>query len=297
MKWASYKKGFTVVEILVVVVVVAILSGILVVGYQAVTRNADTSAGLAAIRQAEDSLKLWSLNNNGARPATIEETGYNNTGNKVFYYAYGTDEYCLSSEVSKGVDYYTFSGQESAPTAGSCKDISWVAGAPLGFNDKPNTVVNLTQTATQATDITMYAAFTVINTTAAYDSFGALTPLTGTNGYRFQNGAAASTSTGYRLDTSTTSNLTSAQTARTAGFHVGWIQTRSNTTIREFAFDKSTNHNSLTIPAGGVWNFTGISLPAANASTTPRAVVVYSGVHSTQTRSAIIAWLTELYGP
>ena len=40
MKWAKTQSGFTIVELLIVVVVIAMLSTIVVIGYRGVTDNA-----------------------------------------------------------------------------------------------------------------------------------------------------------------------------------------------------------------------------------------------------------------
>ena len=53
--------GFTIVELLIVVVVIAILAAITIVSYNGITSNARASAVSTGLRQIESSMRLWTL--------------------------------------------------------------------------------------------------------------------------------------------------------------------------------------------------------------------------------------------
>jgi len=61
--WA--KQGFTVVELLIVIVVIGILATIVFVGYSAVTSNANDRAVQADLNSLADKIDLMSLDNQG----------------------------------------------------------------------------------------------------------------------------------------------------------------------------------------------------------------------------------------
>lgn len=65
-------RGFTIVEIAIVIIIIGILSGITAVSYQSIQRDADAKEVEADLRQAANKLQLHRANN-GAYPATAAE--------------------------------------------------------------------------------------------------------------------------------------------------------------------------------------------------------------------------------
>jgi prepilin-type N-terminal cleavage/methylation domain-containing protein len=76
--WASYEKqkGFTIVELLIVIVVIAILATITIVSYNGIQQRAKESQFLAMFDTYEKTLRLYNVTY-GNYPATVE---YNDPG-------------------------------------------------------------------------------------------------------------------------------------------------------------------------------------------------------------------------
>lgn len=68
-KWAE-KRGFTIVELLIVIAVIAILVTIVVVGYGAVVNNAHDSAVKNDLQKIDDAFKQFALDSDGVFPDT-----------------------------------------------------------------------------------------------------------------------------------------------------------------------------------------------------------------------------------
>lgn len=66
LMWAKYKeiRGFTIVELLIVIVVIAILAAIVIVSYNGVTQNARDSSRSAAVDTIKEGLELYRYKNN-----------------------------------------------------------------------------------------------------------------------------------------------------------------------------------------------------------------------------------------
>lgn len=69
MKWAQINRGFTIVELLIVVVVVAILATVTVVGYTGIQQRAQNSAIMGTAKQAVTAVQSY-IAAEGAYPST-----------------------------------------------------------------------------------------------------------------------------------------------------------------------------------------------------------------------------------
>lgn len=125
-------KGFTIVELIIVIVVIAILSVIIIVSYNAVVSNAHNSAVQADLSKLADAIKLKTLDD-GIVPdggATSLNTGnstvlpgisfapnkesYDRTVANLYYCAgdiNGTKEYAIIAKSLSGVSYILRSNQ------------------------------------------------------------------------------------------------------------------------------------------------------------------------------------------
>lgn len=65
MKWAKNKQGFTIVELLIVVVVIGILAAITIVAYNGITASARDAERLAEMKSIEKALELYHIDNGG----------------------------------------------------------------------------------------------------------------------------------------------------------------------------------------------------------------------------------------
>lgn len=152
MKWARQKQtGFTIVELLIVVVVIAILAAITIVAYNGITNRAKQSAVASLATQVQKKLSIYAAVNNDQYPATLADAevdaatasnvqySYNNTSNPKGFCVTATQN-SLSSYVAKSYSYTSGTPQvveQSNPTAGACP-----GHAPAGTPQSNNLVMN-----------------------------------------------------------------------------------------------------------------------------------------------------------
>lgn len=290
-------KGFSVVELIIVVAVIGILTTLVVVSYGAVRSQADQNAVKSELQTAYDQLRLHIASQNGRLPATLEDADIQPTELASFvYWPISSREYCFSARsTSSAVSYYTLSDGSATLEEGACDDISWVAGTPIAYNDTPGTIAPFSRTLTQNDNITMYVALDVINTASAWDIIANLTPdVHASNKFQFDTAEAGSSFLRYRMDLPGEWNLTAAFAARTPGFHTGWAFVNAGITQRGASFDSLT---PIVYGLGGgrTWTFSGAELQAIDSSTAARAIVVYDTLHTDEQKAAVQAWLTQRF--
>lgn len=115
-KKLSKKSGFTIVELLIVVVVIAILAAITVVAYTNIQHRARASEASSALVQAKKQLGLYRVDN-GGYPTTgnLAVAGISDS-DKLQYTSDGTT-YCMTA-TSGNVSYKTTNTDNPAP--GGC---------------------------------------------------------------------------------------------------------------------------------------------------------------------------------
>lgn len=77
MKTRNQKKGFTIVELLVVIVVIGILAAITIVSYNGITDRANNTKGIAAAKAVQDFVNAYYAEN-GSYPKSESEIEENN---------------------------------------------------------------------------------------------------------------------------------------------------------------------------------------------------------------------------
>lgn len=117
--WAKNKQfGFTIVELLIVIVVIGILAAITIVAFNGVQRKAQGSAASSALTQSAKKLGLYNADY-GIYPTSLSTAGVSASGNVTYQYSQtnsGTG-YCLTA-TSGSVSY--MSTESAKPTAGAC---------------------------------------------------------------------------------------------------------------------------------------------------------------------------------
>jgi len=112
LSWANRithsRRGFTIVELLVVVAVIAILATVVVVSYNGVTKSAETSTLKANLTSLEKKLAAERLSKgNSYTGDMIQENLYTESSGNITRYRYGTiDSYCIESTGKNGLVFH-----------------------------------------------------------------------------------------------------------------------------------------------------------------------------------------------
>lgn len=128
MQWAKRKHtGFTIVELLIVVVVIAILAAITTVAYNGITRRAAEAVTQSALSTAQKKIATYAVENAGVYPASLSDIDLVSDDSMTYQYSVNNtsdpEGYCItataneiSSYFCKTYDYVAGSGAQSADT-------------------------------------------------------------------------------------------------------------------------------------------------------------------------------------
>ena len=141
--WVRRKQpGFTIVELLIVVVVIAILAAITVVAYNGITNRAKASAAQSAASQAAKKIAAYAPVNSDAYPDVLSDVGLNDGSGVSYQYSVDNSAsprtYCVTV-TANNISYYVSSAQASAQS-GACPGhgVNGVAAVTNYFpNPKP----------------------------------------------------------------------------------------------------------------------------------------------------------------
>lgn len=150
--------GFTIVELLIVIVVIAILAAITIVAYNGIQNRAIASTLQSDLNNASKMLKLYQVDN-GAYPTSIDPTTYCPTPTD--------DRYCLKA--SSGNSFVNYSANNGvSPQTFSLNAVNANNGAQY--------YVSESNVAQESSDTVTIAATTGSTTTGSTLTAGALTP-------------------------------------------------------------------------------------------------------------------------
>jgi len=131
--------GFTIVELLIVVVVIAILAAITIVAYNGIAQRAAESAAQSAASQAAKKIAAWQVLNNSGIPTSPEEAGITSSGNTQYQYTAIGNGFCLTATQGNKSSYtasnYTYEGgttvNQASPANGACPGHSPTGGTVI----------------------------------------------------------------------------------------------------------------------------------------------------------------------
>lgn len=179
-------KGFTIVELIVIVIIIGILAAVTIVAYNGVQDRAKNASLQSRIHQASSELssKFLLAGNTYASPSDFSSvTGLTSDANTTYTYVVSSDQqnYCLSARNNKTGESFAASNKAIAPASGQCAT-NYVLNPNLetNLNNWGANAVNLTTQTDWAASGTRSMKATA-NTTAT-DSFiryGSKTDLTG----------------------------------------------------------------------------------------------------------------------
>ena len=126
------KQGFTIVELLIVVVVIAILAAITIVAYNGISKRAKDSAIQSTLSQGVKKLELAKVNESGGLyPASMAAAGLDsfvNNGDTIYSYGVSADSKTFCLALSKAGRTYYITETVANPKTGICNGAVGVPG-------------------------------------------------------------------------------------------------------------------------------------------------------------------------
>lgn len=130
-QWAKKQTGFTIVELLIVIVVIAILAAITIVAFNGIRQRAEDASVKTNVSQATKQLKLFAVMNTGEYPTSISSCPspvsgaicYRGSDSQTV--AYSVDNgasprsFCFSTQVASGGATY-YSDESAQVLTGGC---------------------------------------------------------------------------------------------------------------------------------------------------------------------------------
>jgi len=120
--WDKNKQsGFTIVELLIVIVVIGIIAAITIVAYSGIQARAQVAAVSSGLEQAAKKLALYAVDSN-AYPPDLATVGVNNTTGTIYQYSVNNSitpqTYCVTA--TNGSTSYSISSTITNPIVGGC---------------------------------------------------------------------------------------------------------------------------------------------------------------------------------
>jgi prepilin-type N-terminal cleavage/methylation domain-containing protein len=180
-----HSKGFTIVELLIVIVVIAILAAITVVAYTGVQNKARTSSVSSALSQAAKKLATYHVENGEQYPAAtgtdgtanLTALGISNSSGIAYQYSATGSTYCLTA--TTGPTSYKLSNTNTTPSSGGCPGHG-VGGAAAITN-----LVNNPGSEAAVMSLSNGGGATIARTTSLFHGGTASSLLTKSTGYAF----------------------------------------------------------------------------------------------------------------
>lgn len=116
------QSGFTIVELLIVIVVIGILATVTIIAYSGIQNRAKAASVSSSLSQVSKKLAAQQVLD-GGYPATLAIAGINNTDNVSYQYSVNNSSnpqtYCVTA-TNGNVSYFINSSTQTTPISGGC---------------------------------------------------------------------------------------------------------------------------------------------------------------------------------
>lgn len=132
--WAQKKQlGFTIVELLIVIVVIAILAAITIVAYTGIQDRANASAMVSEVTQVVKKLEAYKVQNADLYPTTLSAASITETAGYTYSYTPSPSRGAYSFNLQDGsTNYFATSGNKTPMLGNGDGLVAW-----WPFNDSP----------------------------------------------------------------------------------------------------------------------------------------------------------------
>ena len=133
-RWMGIQKrmGFTIVELLIVIVVIGILAGITIIAYNGIQDRAKVAAMTADLTNAAKALETTKIQSSPEVYPALLSTAKVDINNSSYYVSSTDNSYCLSQ--SNGQKKYHVTSRSPQPVEGECGESSLLAWWQLNGN-------------------------------------------------------------------------------------------------------------------------------------------------------------------
>lgn len=114
------QKGFTIVELLVVIVVIAILAAVTLVSYNGISSRSQEAAIKTNLATATQRIEAENASE-GVYPTSLSAVGISTSDGSFYIYQQNATSYCLS--LTKGVVSFKSNSSDTSPQSGSCTGV------------------------------------------------------------------------------------------------------------------------------------------------------------------------------
>ena len=112
------RRGFTIVELLIVIVVIAILAAITIVAYNGIQNRAKQSSAQTAVSQANKKILAYAVLNSDDYPPSLAAAGITDTTGLEYSYDNNSTPHTYGITATNGTFSYYMSSTVSSPTSG-----------------------------------------------------------------------------------------------------------------------------------------------------------------------------------
>lgn len=127
------RQGFTIVELLIVIVVIGILAAITIVAFNGVQKKAQASAAQSAVSQANKKVLAYAAQNSDNYPSSLAEAGMETVGSSTYQYSVDNTasprKFCITA--TNATSDYWLSSAMTTPSSGACVGHGTGGAAPI----------------------------------------------------------------------------------------------------------------------------------------------------------------------